>query len=123
MALALMFITAKRSSGITGIGVLLAIAVSAPVGAQTPAMPAEPLNTAGRPCGALRALPADVTHYRYEVANRCERPVTFFWRCSATDTEHSLEIPGKATQSATCVKATAAAGEIVFRFDPPGTGN
>ncbi|PTE02776.1 hypothetical protein [Pandoraea apista] len=123
MALALMFITAKRCSGITGIGVLLAIAVSTPVRAQTPAMPAEPLDTAGRPCGALRALPADVTHYRYEVANRCERPVTFFWRCRATDTEHSLEIPGKATQSATCVKATAAAGEIVFRFDPPGTGN
>ncbi|MDR3398581.1 MAG: hypothetical protein P4M06_13610 [Pandoraea sp.] len=123
MALALMLITTKRRSGITGMLVLLAVMASAPVRAQTAAMPTEPLDAAGKPCGALRALPADVTHYRYEVANRCERPVTFFWRCSASDTEHSLDVPGKATQSATCVKATAAAGEIVFRFDPPGTGN
>ncbi|MDM8356848.1 hypothetical protein [Pandoraea communis] len=122
MALDLMLITARRS-GITGMLVLLAIAVSAPVRAQAPPMPTEPLDMAGKPCGALRALPADVTHYRYEVANRCERPVVFFWRCSATDTEHSLDVAGKATQSATCMKETAAAGEIVFRFDPPGTGN
>ncbi|QHE91886.1 hypothetical protein PI93_019270 [Pandoraea fibrosis] len=123
MALDLMFITAKRRSGITGMLAGLAIAASMPAHAQTSAMPTEPLDTAGKPCGALRALPADVTHYRYEVANRCERPVTFFWRCSTGDTEHSLEVPSKATLSATCVKATAAAGEIVFRFDPPGTGN
>ena len=118
-----MFITAKRCSGIKAMWVLLAFAASVPVRAQTPAMPTEPLDAAGKPCGALRALPADVTQYRYEVMNRCERPVTFFWRCSASDIEHSLEVPGKATQAATCVKATAAAGEIVFRFDPPGTGN
>lgn len=117
-----MLITARRL-GITGMLVLLAVAVSASVRAQTPRMPTEPLDMAGKPCGALRALPADVTHYRYEVANRCERPVVFFWRCSAIDTEHSLDVAGKATQSATCMKETAAAGEIVFRFDPPGTGN
>jgi hypothetical protein len=123
MALDLMFITTTRRSEIIGVLAVLAVIASAPVHAQTPAMPTEPLDAAGKPCGALRALPADVTHYRYEVANRCERPVTFFWRCSAADTEHSLDVPGKGTQSATCVKATAAAGEIVFRFDPPGAGN
>ena len=100
-----------------------AFAMSVPVHAQTPSMPTEPVDAAGKPCGALRALPADVTHYRYEITNRCERPITFFWRCTATDVEHSLDLAGQGTQSATCVKATGAAGELVFRFGPPGTGN
>ncbi|MFJ2992055.1 hypothetical protein [Pandoraea sp. NPDC087047] len=123
MALDLMRANAKRCSGISGCLVLLALMASAPVRAQAPAMPTEPLDAGGEPCGALRALPANVTDYRYEVTNRCERPVTFFWRCSAADTEHSLEVPGRGLQSATCVKASGAAGEIVFRFGPPGTGH
>ncbi|VVE32069.1 hypothetical protein [Pandoraea anhela] len=123
MALDLMRANAKRHSGIAGLLMLFALAASGVLHAQTPSMPTEPLDNGAQPCGALRALPANVTDYRYEVSNRCERPVTFFWRCNAADTEHSMEVPGKGTQAATCVKATGAAGEIVFRFGPPGTGN
>ena len=118
-----MVANARRHSGISGLLVLLALAASGAVQAQTSSMPTEPLDNSGQPCGALRALPANVTDYRYEVSNRCERPITFYWRCNAADSEHSLDVSAKGTQSATCVKATGAAGEIVFRFGPPGTGN
>lgn len=113
-------------SGISGGLLVLALVASGAARAQAasaPAMPTEPLDASGQPCGALRALPADVTHYRYEVTNRCARQVTFFWRCNATDTERSLDVPAQGQQAAQCVKADGAAGEIVFRFDPPGTGN
>ncbi|MGR9584945.1 hypothetical protein [Pandoraea sputorum] len=102
---------------------LLALAASGALHAQTPAMPTEPLDNSGQPCGAIRALPANVTDYRYEVTNRCERQLTYYWRCSAADTEHSVDVPGRGQQTVTCVKASGAAGEIVFRFGPPGSGN
>lgn len=89
----------------------------------SPGLVAEPVDTAGQACGNLRALPADVTHYRYEVKNRCQRPITYSWRCNSADTEHSIDVAGQSTEVATCVKATGAAGEIVFHFGPPGTGN
>ncbi|VVE74625.1 hypothetical protein PCA31118_04802 [Pandoraea captiosa] len=123
MALDLMTASTTRLSGISGLLVLLAFAVSGPVHAQTSAMPTEPVDAGGQPCGAIRALPANVTDYRYEVTNRCERPVTFYWRCNAADTEHSVDVPAKGQQSAACTKASGAAGEIVFRFGPPGTGS
>lgn len=123
MALDLMRTRGKRDSGISGWLMILAVVASGTAHAQAPTMPTEPLDNSGQPCGALRALPANVTDYRYEVTNRCERQVTFYWRCSATDTEHSLDVPGRGLQSATCVKASGAAGEIVFRFGPPGTGH
>ncbi|WP_150738926.1 hypothetical protein [Pandoraea anapnoica] len=113
----------KRHSGISGLLVLLAFAASGTLHAQTPSAPTEPLDNSGQPCGAIRALPANVTDYRYEVTNRCERQVTYFWRCSATDTEHSVDVAGRGVQTVTCVKASGAAGEIVFRFGPPGSGN
>ncbi|WP_353190133.1 hypothetical protein [Pandoraea pnomenusa] len=123
MALDLMAGIGTYRSGISGLLVTLACLASATAGAQTLSAPTEPLDASGQPCGVLRALPADVTHYRYEVSNKCERPVTFYWRCNAADTEHTLDVPAKGTQSAACVKATGAAGEIVFRFGPPGTGS
>ncbi|MCI3205880.1 MULTISPECIES: hypothetical protein [Pandoraea] len=123
MALDLMRANAKHHSGMAGLLVLVAVAASGSVYAQTASMPTEPLDNGGQPCGAIRALPANVTDYRYEVTNRCERPVTFYWRCNAADAEHSVDVSGKGTQSAMCVKASGAAGEIVFRFGPPGTGN
>lgn len=113
-------------SGISGCLLALALVASGAARAQAssvPAMPTEPLDASGQPCGALRALPADVTHYRYEVTNHCARKVTFFWRCNAADTEHTLDVPAQGRQTAQCVKASGTAGEIVFRFDPPGTGN
>ncbi|VVE46135.1 hypothetical protein PCE31106_04397 [Pandoraea cepalis] len=121
-----MVVTAARRLRMTATVVGLALAASASVHAQTSSAtpaPSEPLDAAGNPCGALRALPADVTQYRYEASNGCDRPVSFFWRCSAADAEHSLDIPGKGAQSTSCLKAAGAAGEIVFRFGPPGTGN
>jgi len=116
----------------TGMLALLAAMAGASAYAQQlqpapppPVMPmaAEPLDAAGQACGNIRALPADLTNYRYEVKNRCQRPITFSWRCNTSDTEHSLDVAGQGTQLATCVKATGAAGEIIFRFGPPGTGN
>lgn len=99
-------------------------ASSAPAAASaSPGLVAEPVDTSGQACGNVRALPADVTHYRYEVKNRCQRPITYSWRCNSADTEHSLDVAGQATEVATCVKATGAAGEIIFHFGPPGTGN
>lgn len=123
MALDLMSTHGKRHSGISGLLTLLALAASGALHAQTPAMPTEPLDNSGQPCGAIRALPANVTDYRYEVTNRCERQLTYYWRCSAADTEHSVDVPGRGQQTVTCVKASGAAGEIVFRFGPPGSGN
>ncbi|AJC21777.1 hypothetical protein [Pandoraea pulmonicola] len=103
----------------------LGLALSASLHAQTPSAttPAEPVDASGRACGSIRALPADVLNYRYEVTNLCARPITFSWRCNSTVAEQSLDVPGKGTQLATCVKASGAAGEIVFRFGPPGTGD
>lgn len=121
-----MVVTAARRLRMTATAVWLAFAASAPVHAQAssvPPAPSEPLDAAGNPCGSLRALPADVTQYRYEASNGCNRPVSFFWRCNAADAEHSLDIPGKGAQSTSCLKAAGAAGEIVFRFGPPGTGD
>lgn len=121
-----MVVAARRRSGVTATLVWLAFVASAPVHAQASsvaAVPAEPLDSAGKPCGALRALPADVTQYRYEATNGCERPVSFFWRCNTADAERSLDVPAKGTQAISCLKATGAAGEIVFRFGSPGTDN
>ncbi|AKM31744.1 hypothetical protein AB870_18980 [Pandoraea faecigallinarum] len=123
MALDLMAAVAGRHSGISGLLVLLAFVASSAAHAQASSAPAEPVDNGGQPCGAIRALPANVTDYRYEVTNRCERPVTFYWRCNAADPEHAVDVAAKGQQSTTCVKASGAAGEIVFRFGPPGAGN
>ncbi|MBN4665487.1 hypothetical protein HUS70_07145 [Pandoraea nosoerga] len=122
MALDLM--SGMRHVRVVALG-LSGVALSAFVHAQTPSAtaPAEPVDASGRACGAIRALPADVTHYRYEVTNLCARQITFSWRCNSTQAEQSLDVAGKGTQLATCVKASGAAGEIVFRFGPPGTGD
>lgn len=113
MALDLMSATRTAvltTTGFAALAMLLA-GLSAPAQAQE-----APRDAAGRECGALQQNGDTGTNFVFRVVNRCELPLTLIYHCSPDAPEQRLDLAAGATQSLTCVKTPAAAGQITYRF-------